>query len=286
VVLGAENFGIKLAQNVGRVVRQRSIEVKMKQEFQSAKRLITDASAAEFVGAMLRDISMHSAVRHEYLVKLSEGNLPNIDSALMDYAFNYSRYSNDFTSYLRAIIAKLDNDSHRSRLMENLIEEEGDINAVKLEKKPHSQIFNHFKKSIGVTQAYENKRDVCDYVIEWHKKFGELCSCENICVGLGAIGFGTEIIVPEIYQYFISAIENHSSFDNEHSLFFRLHVDCDEDHAKDLLLVITDFANSIENRQSLLHGAEVALSARSLFWDAMLARALAEGYPLKSKLNA
>ena len=67
--------------------------------------LIQKGSASEFVTALLQEVESHPALNHEYLKRLSTGELPNIDAALRDYAFNYSFYSDKFVEYLDAVIA-------------------------------------------------------------------------------------------------------------------------------------------------------------------------------------
>lgn len=231
-------------------------------------------TTSDFIDAMMYDLSLHPALNHEYLVRLSEGQLPNIELAIQDYAFNYSHYSNEFTSYLKEVISKLSKEKHRQLILENLREEEGNPNAAVIEELPHKEIFQHFKKNIGLGTEHEGEMKLANSAMKWKNDFKKLCFERNVCVGLGAIGFGTEIIVPEIYKHFILAIEMHSNFDNHCSLFFKLHVDCDDDHGNDLLNVIKDFCGLIENRHDLLIGTESALDLRASFWDEMLNRAL------------
>jgi pyrroloquinoline quinone (PQQ) biosynthesis protein C len=142
------------------------------------------------------------------------------------------------------------------------------------EEKPHSVIFNEFKERIGINKDYETKATVASTSLCWRDAFKEICKSQNVCVGLGAIGLGTEMIVPKIYDHFIHAIEDHSSFENCNSMFFRLHVDCDDGHSEDLLTVIRDFADTSNNREYLRFGAQIALDLRKNFWDVMLSRAL------------
>ena len=44
--------------------------------------LIHEGSASEFVKALLQEVEAHPALKHEYLNRLSTGELPNIDAAL------------------------------------------------------------------------------------------------------------------------------------------------------------------------------------------------------------
>ena len=237
--------------------------------------LIHEGSASEFVKALLQEVEAHPALNHEYLNRLSTGELPNIDDALRDYAFNYSSYSDKFVEYLDAVITGIKNKKHQELIRENLLEEEGDPMAVELEDKPHVEIFADFKARIGINDQYLASNEICDTVQFWAETFLSCCKNKRNGCGLGAIGIATEFIVPEIYQHFIDAIEKHSTFDDKASLFFRLHVDCDDGHGQDLVNVITDVAAEPSEREAIRFGTLLALNLRSAFWDAMLARALA-----------
>ena len=83
--------------------------------------LIHEGSASEFVNALLQEVEAHPALNHEYLKRLSTGDLPNIDAALRDYAFNYSFYSDKFVEYLDAVIAGMKNENHKELIRENLL---------------------------------------------------------------------------------------------------------------------------------------------------------------------
>lgn len=237
--------------------------------------LIHEGSASDFLTALLQEVETHPALNHEYLKRLSNGALPNVDAALRDYAYNYSLYSDNFVRYLDAVIAGIKNERHRELIRENLLEEEGDPMAVELEHKPHTEIFADFKARIGINDQYLASTEICDTVRFWSETFMSCCKNERNGCGLGAIGIATELIVPEIYQHFIDAIEQHSTFENDTSLFFRLHMDCDAGHGKDLLKIIKDVAAEPSEREAIRFGTFIALDLRNAFWDAMLARALA-----------
>lgn len=235
---------------------------------------LQQGEANDFVDALIEDVFEHPAIHHPYLEGLSSASLPNIDEAIRDYAFNYSVYSGEFVTYLNLVIAGLTKQEHRDLIIENLYEEQGDPNSPLSEEKPHSVIFNEFKEQIGVNKEYEANATIASTSLCWRNAFKEICRSQNVYVGLGAIGLGTEMIVPRIYDHFIHAIEEHSSFENSNSMFFRLHVDCDDGHSEDLLTVIRDFAVFPNNREYLRFGAQIALDLRKTFWDVMLSRAL------------
>lgn len=235
---------------------------------------VHSGSNEQFMDALIEEIYQHPALHHPYLERLANGRLPNVKEALKDYAHQYSYYSDLFTKYLDEVISKLDNQEHKDTILENLEEELGDKNSNKLEERPHVEIFADFKRQLGVTDEYEEDNTPCHTAIIWRDLFLQKCQSELDGIGLGAIGVATEFIVPSIYPYFIRAIEDHTDLGKKGSLFFELHVECDDGHGDDIVRVTTEVAQDVSKREAIRFGALSALNLRKSFWDAMLARAM------------
>ena len=234
---------------------------------------LNTGSADDFVDALLVEVETHRAITHPYLVRMRRGLFPDMKEALKDYAHQYSFYSRGFVSYLTSVIDRLPNDDHKEAIRENLEEEQGDPNSEKLEERPHVEIFNHFKKCVGADEAYCESTPPSSTVEIWSRLFQEKCDSDRLGIGLGAIGLATENIVPDIYPYIIEGIENHTDLGEDASLFFNLHVECDDGHGEDLVNVTKDIANDLTTREAIRFGAISALNLRAAFWDSQLARA-------------
>ncbi len=231
-------------------------------------------SCSEFVQSLLVDIKAHPALNHPYLVELGAGTLPDVTGAIRDYAHQYSVYSSYFVDYLDGVIKALTDEAHKEELLENIEEEKGDPYATDREKRPHVELFDEFKKQIGVDKAYELAHPASTTTLLWRDLFLQKCNSTIPGVGIGAIGIATENIVPHIYKYIVSAIEEHSDHPNDASFFFRLHMDCDEGHAESLIDVTTEIAQDIETREAIRFGVISSLNLRTAFWDSQYARAL------------
>ena len=236
---------------------------------------IHSGTAEQFIDALTEEVFQHPAVHHPYLERLSNGRLPNVDAALRDYAHHYRAYSSGFVGYLDAVIGKLENPEHREVILENLEEEQGDPTSNKLEERPHVEIFADFARRVGADEEFAASNSPCDTALIWRDLFDQKCKSEIAGVGLGAMGLATEYIVPTVYPYFVKAIDEHSSFDAETSLFFRLHVECDDGHGEDIARVTKEVAEDVTQRESIRFGTLSALNLRAAFWDAMLSRAMA-----------
>jgi len=240
----------------------------------SSLNFLHSGTSEKFISALIKEINNHPAVNHPYLIKLSKGLFPNPAEAIKDYAHQYSFYSLWFVRYLKGVIKSMPSKRLELELIENIKEEEGDENAIELKKRPHVEIFQHFKKSIGVDEIYIAKNPPSTTAILWRNLFLQKCDSDILGVGIGAIGLATEFIVPRIYTYITKSIENQSNFPDSSSLFFRLHIDCDQAHAQKIIDITTEIAENIASREAIRFGVISALNLRNAFWDSQHSRAL------------
>ena len=237
---------------------------------------VYEGTSEEFVSTLTEEVLQHPAVNHEYLVKLSEGTFKDSTLALRDYAHQYSFYSMLFPDYVKAIMATTDDEIVLEPLEENLLEELGEPDGEHelVDARPHTEIFREFKTNIGIDESYKKDNPMSLTVAIWRDLFLQKCKSENTAIGVGAISLATEFIVPHFYPYIINCIENHTDYGKDESYFFRLHVECDEQHAQDAIEVVKYMAETDQgNREALRFGVVSALNLRQTFWDNQLARA-------------
>jgi len=236
--------------------------------------LITRGSAADFVDALCNEALDHPAVDHPYLERVAAGELPNVAWSLRDYAYQYAFYSAEFPNYLSGVIESLESQAHRETLLENLEEEKGDPESDDLTCMPHTELFARFKRAVGVGAQYEAEHKPSTTVEVWRDLALQKCRSEQIGVAVGAIGIGTELVVPRIYAYLIEGIKRYTQLKEEDYFFFTLHAACDQAHAEDLRQISIDIAQQAEHREALRFGALSALNLRKAFFDIMLSRAM------------
>jgi len=233
---------------------------------------LNNGTAKEFVDALRVEVLQHAAVNHQFLYRIRHGLFPNMVAVLRDYAHQYSFYSDGFVKYLRSVIDRLHTEEQKATLMENLIEEEGNPDAENLEDKPHVEIFRAFRTMVGADTAYAAVTPASDTVQIWARLFTEKCNSSSVGIGLGAIGLATENIVPTFYPFFADAIDNHTDLGPSASLFFRIHIDCDDGHGEDLVNITKQLAEDPATREAIRFGTISALNLRAAFWDSQLAR--------------
>jgi pyrroloquinoline quinone (PQQ) biosynthesis protein C len=205
------------------------------------------SSGAAFIKSISAEALDSAAVNHPYLRAMSQGDFPNIDLAFKDFAFQYSLYSARFTRYVSAVIENLSSAEHTQFLLTNLAEEKGVVNDVELPPdvlasvtgQPHSNLFRRFQESLGVNTDYRESTDKCQTGLLWSRQFLQLCEM-NECVGVGAIGIGTELIISRIYNQILEGLEAHTDLTMAEHVFFNLHSQCDEQHAEQITLITED----------------------------------------------
>ena len=237
--------------------------------------LLSTGDAEEFVDTLRREAGEHPAVHHTYLKRLAAGDVPNIVDALRDYAYQYSFYGAEFPSYVEGVLGGLTRSDHRDVLLENLHEEKGDPDSDDLDKMPHTRLFGLFKRAVGATQEYERNTSPCTTVLVWRDLFLQKCQSRQNGVGVGAIGLGTELVVPTMYRYILESIIEHTDLTPRDYHFFNLHVECDAEHARDLMNITTELASDHDVREAVRFGVFSSLNLRKAFWDVMLSRAVA-----------
>ena len=236
-------------------------------------------AGASFVCDLSAAIKSSSAVKHPYLKAIREGDFPDVKRAFQDFAFQYGLYSARFVQYMSAVIDSLGDSRHRDILLANLAEEKGDIHDINLPRdvldsidgQPHTALFRRFQEALGVDANNRRVTPACPGEV-WSQQFLALCKT-NECVGVGAIGIGTEMVVASIYAEILEGIKAHTGLTAKERVFFDLHSECDEEHAAQMLLITRDMARDARSCRQIEHGVNSAIELRSAFWDAMFERA-------------
>ena len=236
--------------------------------------LISKGTPTEFVDALAAEALDHVAVHHPFLERIASGDLPNVAWSLRDYAYQYAFYSREFPNYLVGVIENLESAEHREALLENLAEERGNPESGAFEDLPHTELFEHFQRAIGIDETYRAENKPATTVEVWRDLALQKCQSEQIGVAVGAIGVGTEFIVPTVYTYLLEGIRTYTELTEQDYFFFTLHATCDQEHADDLRKITIDLAGPSSNREAIRFGVLSALNLRKAFFDIMLSRAM------------
>ncbi|HCZ07528.1 MAG TPA: hypothetical protein DHV07_00015 [Flavobacteriales bacterium] len=232
------------------------------------------------VAFLLGEAESHRALHHPYLTALKDGTLPDPAGALKRFASEYAVYAKSFQNYLLIAMSKLEDQQHRSILLENLCEESGMIEEEELAEiaelgikpewvqgVPHPELYARFREAIGAFDTPETG----SIARTWKELFIAHLTQANAAEALGALGLGTESIVKFFYRPLIEAIRNHTDVSRKDAVFFELHAELDDEHGELMLKVAEDLiAGNSDNYEAMKQGMRKALGLRSLFCDQML----------------
>ncbi|ODS33689.1 MAG: PQQ biosynthesis protein C [Candidatus Scalindua rubra] len=227
-------------------------------------------TAEEFVDQLQQDCLDHPALNHSYLKKFEAGKVDK--KAIRIFGENYYCFSRYFSRYLAALVAITPFEASRAPLIKNLHEEYGGRQEENRDMDPeltHPAIFRRFLRSVGVDTSQETL-DAIKPIPEtklFVDKYLNIRFLDYI-TAFGALGPGTEYIVPKMYTYIREGCKKAGLSDDE-VLFFTAHIELDVEHAEGLKEGLIPFAQTEENQEKLRFGAMDFLDARTVLWDGL-----------------
>ncbi|MCQ4574152.1 MAG: iron-containing redox enzyme family protein [Candidatus Brocadiales bacterium] len=222
-----------------------------------------ESTALDYFETLEEEIREHPALNHPFLEKFRQGKL-SLDRIRI-FARQYYLYSRWFGRYLSAIVANIPDERPRTLLIKNLYQEYGEGNT----NNSHPAIFRRFMKALRL-----DSREVeeCEPLPEMHLFIHEylyICQGGHFLKALGAIGPGTESIVPYIYRPIYEGLKKEPSLKEEDIEFFALHITLDVEHSANIKEALLEYARSERNQALIRQGAMTVLSARTVLWNGL-----------------
>ena len=255
-------FGNLLAKDIGiesnLYSEEKLMETQTTQE--SAKNHISisgESKNQDVIMALKERMNSHPIWESRLLKAVELGHFSKEDYKILFE--QYFIYSKNFTRYLCALMANMENDLHRSQLSENIWEEGG---GEELEKR-HSEIFRQFLiKGLGV-KIDEIKFK--DFSKQFMQEYLSYCMNKPALEGTAFLSMGTEAIVPRLYNLFLEGMKK-AGIEKEHLYFFELHVECDDEHAETLENILLSFSNEANFKDRCLDVINAALDLLENFF--------------------
>ena len=196
-----------------------------------------------------------------FLTRCREGSVTR--GELREFVVQQYHYARHFPRYLCALLANIQDEQSRLRLIENLFEESGFAGG---NGRTHSQIYREMMERMGIQMDREPIKPTTKALID--TMFG-YCRNANPVVGMGALCLGAEAIVPHVYSQVVKGFR--AVGENEENLeFFRLHIECDDDHAFTMLEMIeSELRADGKQLLPLRMAARGTIEARCAFFSAI-----------------
>jgi pyrroloquinoline quinone (PQQ) biosynthesis protein C/mannose-6-phosphate isomerase-like protein (cupin superfamily) len=200
----------------------------------------------------------HPFWRNDLFRACAEGALTKADFAVV--FSQYYLYSKNFTRYLAAMMANCEDDLLRAELAENIWEEGGQ----KDPESRHAEIFRGFLESaLGVDPDHIELLDASRLFV---REYLDFCMHAHPAASAAFLALGTEGIVPRMYAILLDGLLK-AGIEEKDTVFFRLHMECDDAHAATLTRIMTSYAR-LSDWHAVCHRAmEHALDLRLRFFD-------------------
>ena len=209
-------------------------------------------------------------MNHSYLKKFVDKKVNKEQVKI--FAEQYYCFSRHFARYLAALVAITPDEGARAPLIKNLGEEYGarqeenqDMDA----ERTHPAIFRMFLRSVGIDTAPEALHAIkplpeTKLFVDKYLNIRFL----NYIEAFGALGPGTEYIVPDMYTKIREGCRG-AGLTEEDVLFFSAHIELDVEHAEGIKDSLLPFAQTEDHQEILRHGAMDFLDARTVLWDGL-----------------
>ena len=188
----------------------------------------------------------------------SAGSLTKEDFKLV--FSQYYLYSQNFTRYLAALMASCESDLLRARLAENIWEEGGGL----APEQRHAEIFRRFLRD-GLAVDVDNI-DFHDATRFFVREYLDFCRSSHPAAGSAFLSLGTEGIVPRMYAIFLDGLLK-AGVAEPHLGFFRLHMECDDEHAETLEKIMTSYTSTPDWSSTCHRAMDYALCLRARFFE-------------------
>lgn len=133
----------------------------------------------------------------------------------------------------------------------------------------HTALFRRFMRAVDLGP------DSLDAPLEQTEEFIRVVATvtreRSWLTGLGALGPGTECIVPRLYSAILTGLERSQLVKQSDCIFWTIHVHCDEGHGRNIIEAMLPHATSDATCEEIRAGAMIVLAARSR-WMETLAR--------------
>ncbi|HHT9119726.1 MAG TPA: TenA family transcriptional regulator [Candidatus Hypogeohydataceae bacterium YC41] len=217
----------------------------------------------EYLESLEEEIRLHPALNHPFLRNFRNGKL-TLDRMRI-FARQYYLYSRWFSMYVSAVIAKMPDEKPRAYLIKNLYQEygEGDL------QQTHPAIFRRFLRALRLDSPEIERIEPLPETRLFIHEYLFVCREGHFLEALGALGPGTESIVPYIYHSFYEGLRKEPSLHEEDIEFFTLHMQMDVEHSANIKEALLEYAVNRENQALIRQGAMEILGARTVFWNGL-----------------
>ena len=133
----------------------------------------------------------------------------------------------------------------------------------------HPAIFRRFLKALGVSAEIVERNEAIPETRHMIAEYQDVCRNGHWLEAMGAMGPGTECVVPALYTFIEEGLARSGFLAREDYLFWTIHIHCDDGHGANIIKAISPFARTREDQQRITRGAGRVLDARATWFDGL-----------------
>jgi pyrroloquinoline quinone (PQQ) biosynthesis protein C len=142
-------------------------------------------------------------------------------------------------------------------------------NTRKASELTHPALFRRFMRCLGLTAEALGQVVPLPETHAFNAAYDDICRNGHWLEGLGAMGPGTECIVPRVYSKILDGIRGSGLVTPADYVFWTVHVHCDDGHGRNVIDAMRPYVDDAHNRELISRGAIRALDARARWFDGL-----------------
>lgn len=133
----------------------------------------------------------------------------------------------------------------------------------------HPAIFRRFLRALDLAPEAPGRIEPLPETSLMINEYHQVCRNGHWLEGMGAMGPGTECVVPTLYTFLRDGIERSGLLKPEDYLFWTIHIHCDDGHGANIIAGMRPYADTEENQRRIADGTRRVLDARAVWFDGM-----------------
>lgn len=245
--------------------------------------LPTQAEAADAEATWLEqlqdEVESHPGVNHLLLARLATG--PYTRSDYRQFGLQHFALVGFFTTYMEQLLLRAPSSTEKLWLAKILVAEYGEGS----DGRDHTTLYGEYLRSVGAAPGEEKSTPLSPEVWAFVGEHLRICREEPFLVGMGALGPGHEWAIPKMFHHIIPGLRR-AGLDSSEMLYFDLHTEQDLDHAAWMTEVLQEMVSTDAQREEVIRGARLSLSARYHFWNGVERAIVAKRQPVSTEVVA
>jgi pyrroloquinoline quinone (PQQ) biosynthesis protein C len=137
-----------------------------------------------------------------------------------------------------------------------------ELNTKQAKDLTHPALFRKFLRALGLTQEVLSSVTPLPETNAFNATYEVICRSGHWLEGMGAMGPGTECVVPAIYSQILAGLTRSDQVSEADRVFWTIHVHCDDKHGRNIVEAVRPYMDDPSHRDLVRKGAMRALDAR------------------------